>query len=114
MRAPVRSIRVTAFLLFLLQVLAQGVLPLADASGANRETPSGAHVESQAQEGCTSSHDHAACVICRVFQGPSVTARADGPLAFDAPVASVTLADENLQLRAAPRAPSQPRAPPLA
>ena len=113
MRPPVRSIRVTALFVLLLQILAQGALPLADASSATREAPSVAHVESQAQDGCADGHDHAACVICRVLQGTSVVPRGEGRLTFDAPVDPVTLGDD-VHVRAALRAPSQPRAPPLA
>lgn len=114
MHVPRWSIRITALCVFLLQVIAQEALPLADAVHETRDSALGAHVESQSQEGCASGHDHDACVICRGLQAAAAPSRGDNRLVFAAAQLSVNPADDARQSRASPRSPAQPRAPPLA
>lgn len=114
MRAPRWSIRLTALCVLLLQVIAQGALPLADAATETRGGAPGAHVESQSQEGCASGHDHSACVICRSLQAVASPSRGDGGLVLAAALSAASPADDARSPRATPHGPTQPRAPPLA
>lgn len=114
MRTPSPFIRVTALFVFLLQIIAQGALPLADAALETRDMALGAHVESQSQDGCASGHDHSACGICRVMQTVASPSRGDARLAFAAALRGAAPTDDARDVRATPRGPSQPRAPPLA
>lgn len=114
MRAPSPFIRLTALLVLLLQSIAQGALPLADAALETRDPALGAHVESQSQDGCASGHDHSVCAICRALQTVASPCRGDGRLSYTASRHSAAPTDETRDVRATPRGPSQPRAPPLA
>lgn len=114
MRASSPFIRVTALLVFLLQITAQGALPLADAALETRGPDLGVHVEAQSQEGCESGHDHSVCAICRALQTVASPSRGDDGLAHAAALRSAAPADDARDVRATPRASSQPRAPPLA
>lgn len=114
MRAPSPFIRVTALFVFLLQIIAQGALPLADAALETRDPALGAHVESQSQDGCESGHDHSLCAICRALQTIASPSRGDDGLALAAGLRSTAPTDDARDVRATPRASSQPRAPPLA
>lgn len=114
MRAPSPFIRGTALLVLLLQIIAQGALPLADAALESRDPALGVHMESQSQDGCASRHDHAACGICRALQTAASPSRGDARLAYAAALHSAAPTEDTRDLLATPRDPSQPRAPPLA